>query len=71
MAASGGVLCSEKGMTRGRNTCMQRAMEHKRKILKWLIFAYFKEEVVVAYLFQLISCQLKTRAGRMSGFGLS
>lgn len=35
---------------------MQRAMEHKRNVLQWLIFTRFKEEVVVARLFQLVNC---------------
>lgn len=35
---------------------MQRAAEHKGNVLKWLIFTRFKEQVVVAYLFQLINC---------------
>lgn len=37
-------------------TRVQRAMEHKGNILPWLIFPHFKDEAIVAYLFQLINC---------------
>lgn len=44
---------SEKGITKGYN--VQRTIEYKRNVLKWPIFAHFKE-LVVAHIFQFINC---------------